>query len=103
MPLNQEVQKWEIDLAGCRPLGDHVLLQRIEHPETGLIVAPEIAKTRSHSGLVIAVGPGRDMGDWTRPCAVEPGQVVRYMSCDMDDGEHVLIAEGDILFIESNA
>ena len=41
------------------------------------------------------------MGDYRRPLDVQPGDIVHYQSCDVDDGNFVLIAEGDVLGIES--
>jgi len=89
-------------LANLRPLRDHILLLRL--PELGgdsAIVIPDVSKKPAHRGQVLRIGPGRRMPDgWQRPVDVFPGEVVRYQSCDIDDGEYVLIQEGDILGIE---
>ena len=89
-------------LANLRPLRDRILLLRL--PQLGddsAIVIPDVSKKPSHRGQVIRVGAGRTMPEgWKRPVDVLPGEVVHYQSCDMDDGEYVLIQEGDILGIE---
>jgi co-chaperonin GroES (HSP10) len=43
-----------------QPRNDRVLIKRLEEPQKGLIVAPEIAKDKSIKGKVLAVGPKVD-------------------------------------------
>ncbi len=51
-----------------RPLGDKVILKRVEAEETtaGGIVLPDTAKEKPKRGIVLAVGNGRLLDDGTR-------------------------------------
>lgn len=90
-----------ISLRHIQPLSDRILLLRLPPlPSTNLVV-PECAQKPSHRGAVVAMGKGKRFHDGGhRPIGVGPGDVVHYQSFDYDDGEYVLIAEGDILGIE---
>lgn len=58
-----------------KPLADRVLVKRIqsdEKTESGLII-PEAAKEKAQTGVVMAVGPGKD-----RPLAVKIGDKVYF-------------------------
>jgi len=55
-----------------RPRNDRVLIERIEEPQKGLIIAPEIAKEKSIKGKILAIGPKCDV--------VKPGMLVLFNS-----------------------
>ena len=92
-----------ISLADLRPLHDGVLLLRL--PQLGdesAILIPDVSKQPSKRGQVVRFGPGKRREDGCRqPVHVGVGDVVQYQSSDADDGDYVLIAEGDILGIEN--
>lgn len=89
-------------LEHLRPLRDGIVIRRIEIPPAGLIVLPEIAQKAARRGEVIAHGPGkRDAKGRLQPIGVKVGDVVSYQSHDRDDGDYVLIREGDILGVEA--
>lgn len=92
----------QFSLGDVMPLDDRVLLLRLPDSYSGAIVIPDSAKKLSRRGKVLRTGPGRRFEDGgRRPVDVHAEQVVRYQSCDVDDGTYVLIQEGDILGIES--
>jgi len=66
-----------------RPLGDRVLVQRIEAEEVtaGGILLPETAKEKPKEGVVLAVGEGRilDNGQRSKP-SVKKGDRVLFTS-----------------------
>ncbi len=49
-----------------RPLDDRVVVEPIEAEETtaGGIVLPDSAKEKPQRGTVVAVGPGKSVGQW---------------------------------------
>jgi chaperonin GroES len=84
-----------------RPLSDRVLVRRLpEPPLSALIIIPEIAQPESMLGEVVAVGPGKRFEDGTRrPMEIKVGDLVRFGQFnDHQDGDLVLIMEGDIRF-----
>ena len=90
------------DLSTLRPCDDHVVIRRIQEPASKILTLTDEQPT--HKGEVIRVGPGRRMkSGWRRPVDVKPGDVVRYMSSDFDINGYILIAEGDVLFVETQA
>ena len=96
------------------PRNDYVLIERLESAPKGLIVIPDVAKERSMTGKVLAVGPGKLVegvnGNQVRkPVEVKPGDVV-YFNSKWDDlsGTHYsddkirdrrlhLVMEADVL------
>lgn len=87
---------------GVRPLGDRVLLRRIE-PETatgaGIIIAPT-AQEKQQQGSVLAVGPGLPKV----PMNVAVGETVlfgKYAGVEVKvDGETlVLLNQADVLAV----
>ena len=60
---------------GVRPLGDKVLLRRLEAMEKskGGIVIPDAAKEKPTEGRVVALGTGRRMDDGTLVASDELG------------------------------
>jgi len=89
------------------PLGDHVLVQRVEAETTtaGGIVLPETAKEKPREGIVIAVGPGRVHEDGSRtPMQVQPKSRVifsSYAGTEIKHGgeEYLIVREDEILAV----
>jgi len=88
-----------------RPLGDRVLIKRIEEEQKtrGGIIIPDTAKEKPQEGEVIAVGPGArvDSGK-VNPLDVQPGDRVLFGKWSGSEvrlnGEDLLIMkESDIL------
>lgn len=42
-----------------QPRNDYVLVERLEEPQKGTIIIPDVAKERSLRGKVLAIGPGK--------------------------------------------
>lgn len=89
------------------PLGDNVLLQRVEAESTtaGGIVLPESAKEKPQEGVVIAAGDGRlnDEGERT-PLQVSKGDRVIFSSYAGTEVSHggetyLIVREDEILAI----
>ena len=92
-----------------RPLQDRILLKRIEEKETvkGGIIIPDTAKEKPQEGTVIAVGTGKlDEAGKRIPLEVKVGDKVLFgkysgNEIKIDDVEHVIVREDDILGILS--
>ena len=90
-----------------RPLGDKVLLRRLEVAERskGGIVIPDTAKEKAREGKVVAIGTGRRLDDGTTVAfQVKKGDRVVFSSYAGTDvkleGEDFLImGEEDILAV----
>ena len=88
-----------------RPLGDRVLIQRVEEEEKtkGGIIIPDTAKEKPQEGKVIAVGPGaRDDSGKIVPLDVKAGDRIlfgKWSGTEVKiDGEDLLIMkESDVL------
>ncbi|HLI67788.1 MAG TPA: co-chaperone GroES [Caulobacteraceae bacterium] len=88
-----------------RPLGDRVLIQRVEEEEKtkGGIIIPDTAKEKPQEGKVIAVGPGaRDENGKLQPLDVKTGDRIlfgKWSGTEVKiDGEDLLIMkESDVL------
>ncbi|WP_309091752.1 co-chaperone GroES [Phenylobacterium sp.] len=88
-----------------RPLGDRVLVRRVEEEEKtrGGIIIPDTAKEKPQEGEVIAVGPGaRDETGKVQPLDVKPGDRILFGKWSGTEvklqGEDLLIMkESDIL------
>ena len=90
-----------------KPLGDRVLLRRLEEEgrSKGGIIIPDSAKEKPMSGEVIAAGPG----EWQkeggrRPLTVKEGDKVifgKYSGTEVrvDNEDLVLVREDEILAI----
>ena len=85
-----------------KPLGDRVLVKRIEGEEktaSGIII-PDSAKEKAQIGSVIAVGGGRrDQGGNIVPMAVKAGDMVyfgKYAGTEAGD-DFLIIKEDEIL------
>jgi chaperonin GroES len=90
-----------------RPLGDRILLKRIEEEQKskGGIVIPDTAKEKPQEGKVIAVGKGRMLEDGKLvPLEVKKGDRVlfgKYSGTEVKlvGEEHLIVREDDILGI----
>ncbi len=90
-----------------RPLGDRVLVERIEEEEktAGGIIIPDTAKEKPQEGRVISVGKGkvRDDGKVTRLDVSKGDRVLfgKYGGNDvtLDGTDYVILREDDILAI----
>jgi chaperonin GroES len=87
-----------------RPLGDRVLVKRVEGEEktaSGLII-PDAAKEKSQIGTVVSIGTGRrDAAGKAIPLDVKIGDVVhfgKYAGTEVDR-DHLIIREDEILGI----
>jgi chaperonin GroES len=90
-----------------RPLGDRVLVKRVEEPSKtkGGILIPDTAKEKPQEGEVIAVGPGArdDTGKRVEP-AVKPGDRVLFgkwsgSEVKLEGEDLIIMKESDILGI----
>ena len=90
-----------------RPLGDRILIKRIEEEEktSGGIIIPDTAKEKPQEGKVIAIGQGRRTDDGKLlPLDVKRGDRVlfgKYAGTDVtiEGEEHLIIREDDVLGI----
>jgi chaperonin GroES len=89
-----------------QPLGDRVVLKRIDSKEektAGGIVLPDTAKEKPQEAEVIAVGPGKLNDDGKRVAPdVKVGDIVitaKWGGTEfkMDGGEYLIVSEDDIL------
>ena len=92
-----------------KPLQDRILVKRVEEKETvkGGIIIPDTAKEKPQEGTVIAIGAGKlDENGKRIPLEVKVGDKVlfgKYSGTEIkiDDIEHVILREDDILGIIS--
>jgi chaperonin GroES len=90
-----------------KPLGDRVLVKPEEEAEQvkGGIIIPDTAKEKPQRGKVVAVGEGKTDDNGKRiAMSVKPGNIVLYgkyagTEVRLDDEEHLILPEGDILAI----
>jgi chaperonin GroES len=90
-----------------RPLGDRVLLKRIEAEEQvkGGIIIPDTAKEKPLEAKVVAVGPGKVTDDGKKvSMEVKVGNRVligKYggTEVEIEGEEHVIVQQDDILGI----
>ena len=88
-----------------RPLGDRILLKRIEEEDKskGGIIIPDSAKEKPQEGRVIAVGKGRMLDDGKLvPLEVKKGDRVLFgkysgTEVQIEGEEHLIVKEDDIL------
>ena len=92
---------------GIKPLGDKVIVKRIEAEEktAGGIVLPDTAREKPKRGLVLAVGNGRLLDDGRRSeMQVRKNDEVLFTSyagteIKHDGDEYIIMDESDILGI----
>ena len=90
-----------------RPLGDRLLVQRIEEEEksAGGIIIPDSAKEKPQEGKVVAVGKGKMLDDGKMvPLEVKKGDRIlfgKYAGTDVkiEGEEHLIMREDDVLGI----
>ena len=90
-----------------RPLGDKVIVQRVEAEEktAGGILLPDSAKEKPKRGVVLAIGTGRLLDDGTRSeMQVKKNDEVMFTSyagteIQMDGDDYMIMDESDILGI----
>ena len=88
-----------------KPLGDRVLIKRVEPEETkkGGIIIPDTAKEKPMEGKVMAVGAGKyDENGKRITMDVKKGDRVligKYAGTEfkLDDDDHVIVREDEIL------
>ncbi len=94
-------------MANVRPLGDRVLLKRLEAEETtpGGIVLPDTAKEKPKQGEVLAVGEGKTLESGEKAeLQVNEGDTVIFNSyagteVTVDGEEYLVMSEDNILAI----
>lgn len=94
-------------MAKVRPLGDRVLVRRIEAEEktAGGIVLPDTAKEKPKEGEIVAVGEGKLLDDGSRSKPqVKVGDHVLFTSyagteVKIDDEDYLIMREEDILAV----
>jgi chaperonin GroES len=90
-----------------RPLGDRLLVQRIEEEEksAGGIIIPDSAKEKPQEGKVVAVGKGKMLDDGKMvPLEVKAGDRIlfgKYAGTEVkiEGEEHLIMREDDVLGI----
>ena len=88
-----------------RPLGDRVLIKRVEEEEKtkGGIIIPDTAKEKPQEGKVVAVGPGaRDDNGKVQPLDVKAGDTILFgkwsgTEIKLDGKDLLIMKESDIL------
>ncbi|MCK6481232.1 MAG: co-chaperone GroES [Planctomycetaceae bacterium] len=93
--------------AKVRPLGDKVLIRRLEAQERtkGGIVIPDTAKEKPKEGRVVALGTGRVLDDGTTvPFQVKTGDRVLFSSYSgtdvkLEGEDFIIMGEDDVLAI----
>ncbi|HVI32152.1 co-chaperone GroES [Phenylobacterium sp.] len=88
-----------------RPLGDRVLVRRVEEEEKtrGGIIIPDTAKEKPQEGEVIAVGPGaRDESGKVQPLDVKAGDRILFgkwsgTEVKLEGKDLLIMKESDIL------
>jgi len=102
------IQKTEKKVS-LKPLGDRVLVQRLEQEETlkGGIILPDTAKKKQEMAVVIAIGKGKITSEGkSLPMPVKPGDTIlmdKYSGQEVtiDSEEYVVIKSDDIIaFVE---
>lgn len=89
-----------------KPLADRVLV-KIEEGETktsGGIIIPQTAQEKTQTGVVVAVGPGKETDKGKEPISVQVGQKVMYdkyagTPVKIDGVEHLIVKNSDIVAV----
>ncbi len=95
------------DAKTIRPLGDRVLVQRLDGEEktAGGIIIPDSAKEKPQQGKVVSVGNGKTLENGsTKPLDVKAGDKVlfsKYSGSEikLNGEEFLIVREDDILGI----
>lgn len=90
-----------------KPLGDRILVKRVEEEETkrGGIIIPDTAKEKPQQGEVVAVGPGRvDDSGKKIPMDLKKGDRILFgkysgNEVKLGDEEYLIMREEDVLGI----
>jgi len=90
-----------------RPLGDKVLVQRLEaeNKTAGGIVLPDTAKEKPQKGKVISVGEGKTLDDGSKQqMQVKKGDMVLFTSyagteIKIEGKEYLIMSESDIMAV----
>ena len=90
-----------------KPLGDRVIVEIVDEPQTTLsgIVLPDTAKEKSQRGKVIAVGPGRVLDNGNRAALeVNEGDTVMFAKyggteVTLDGKDLMILQERDIIAV----
>jgi len=90
-----------------RPLGDKVLVERVEAEAktAGGIVLPDTAKEKPQRGKIVSVGEGKMLEDGTRKqVQVKKGDLVLFTSyagteIKIDGKEYLIMDESDIMAV----
>jgi chaperonin GroES len=90
-----------------RPLGDKVLVERVEAESktAGGIVLPDTAKEKPQRGRVVSVGEGKMLDNGTRKeIQVKKGDTVLFTSyagteIKVDGKEYLIMDESDIMAV----
>jgi chaperonin GroES len=90
---------------GLKPLGDRVLVQRLEEGEqkVGGIIIPDTAKEKPQQGKVIAVGKGKTEKDGRiTPLDVKEGDTILFgkysgQEIKLDGEDYLIMREEEIL------
>ena len=109
MKIKNLAETFKEEAMKVKPLHDRVLVKRVEEKETvkGGIIIPDSAKEKPQEGTVIAAGPGKlDESGKRVPLEVKAGDKVLFgkysgNEIKIDDIEHVILREDDILGIIS--
>ena len=88
-----------------RPLGDRVLVKRVEEEEKtkGGIIIPDTAKEKPQEGEVVAVGPGaRDDSGKVQPLELKAGDKILFgkwsgTEVKVDGEDLIIMKESDVL------
>jgi chaperonin GroES len=94
-------------MASIRPLGDKVLIKRLEAEQqtSGGIILPDAAKEKPKRGKVVAVGEGKLLDDGKRASfQVKAGDEVIFSSyagseLKLGNDEFIVMGEDDILAV----
>ncbi len=88
-----------------RPLGDRVLVRRVEEEQKtkGGIIIPDTAKEKPQEGSVISVGPGaRDDSGKVQPLDLKAGDRILFgkwsgSEIKLDGEDLIIMKESDVL------
>jgi chaperonin GroES len=90
--------------AGLKPIGDKIIVEVVDEPQTTLggIIIPDTAKEKSQRGKVVAVGSGRTLDNGQKVALeVKVGDVVVYAKYGgtefkLGNQELMILSERDI-------